>query len=172
MNNSRYYFIVQRKGLIPDVKKPVQNAEAIYTMAKELVALYPEAEITKVTVTEYDLWAESAHEHIAIAEAYKQIEAEERILLEANNHILQGIEQSFGKEYLAAVIDCLKDGEASGGLKIVDMPKGDRQEENWEDFDHIFVNQTCNGGYTGDSFSGYFYIPLPDGKYLETYYSM
>lgn len=69
------------------------------------------------------------------------------------------------------------------GYEIVDEPKGKKQEIDIEEsnFDaipeeysfltHQYVNQTTNGGYTGDEFSGDLYFPLPDGKYMKVYYN-
>lgn len=71
----------------------------------------------------------------------------------------------------------------SDGYEIVDKPKGHKQEIDIEEsnFDtipeeysfltHQYVNQTTNGGYTGDEFSGDLYFPLPDGKYMKVYYN-
>lgn len=65
-------------------------------------------------------------------------------------------------------------------FEIVDKPKGERQEFNvfepdeipdeFKYIDHIFVNQTTNGGYTGDDYAGDEYYPLPDGRYMKTAY--
>ena len=70
-----------------------------------------------------------------------------------------------------------------GEYEIVDEPKGEKQEidieesrvdeipEEYAFLTHCYVNQTTNGGYTGDDFDGYMYFPLPDGKYMKVFYS-
>lgn len=87
-------------------------------------------------------------------------------------------------KWLCEAWDEIKSGLfESDGYEIVDKPKGTKTEIDIEEsnFDaipkeysfltHQYVNQTTNGGYTGDEFSGDLYFPLPDGKYMKVYYN-
>lgn len=74
------------------------------------------------------------------------------------------------------------DAYCFGEYEIVDEPEGEKQEididesrvdeipEEYAFLTHQYVDQTTNGGYTGDEFDGYLYFPLPDGKYMKVYY--
>ena len=94
---------------------------------------------------------------------------------EKNKAYLEQIEQIRSKEYREAVELCLEEAEASGELSFIDIiclnPKH-RQEEDWDYFDHVYVDQQTNGGYTGDSFAGYIWIPITKKLYLKSYYSI
>lgn len=95
------------------------------------------------------------------------------------------------KDFLDGVYSFLvnmDDDIASGSVwqypeyEIVDEPKGKKQKIDLEESNvdkipeeyafltHRYVNQTTNGGYTGDDFSGDLYFPLPDGKYMKVFY--
>lgn len=92
-----------------------------------------------------------------------------------NNKILSELEYLGGK-YIENIMECLKESEAHGRLEIVnksDIRKQiDKQMEDWETFDHIYVDQYLDGGMSGDAFAGYIYIPLKKEKYLKSHYSM
>jgi len=55
-----------------------------------------------------------------------------------------------------------------GNFKIISKPIGNKQQE--QGFD-MWVNQTTNGGYTGDEFRGDCCILMSNGKYLQWSYS-
>lgn len=59
--------------------------------------------------------------------------------------------------------------EYRGGFKIVDEPKGNKQEEEKGMF--VYVDQWQNGDYSGDDFAGDCYFKLNNGKYLKWGYS-
>jgi len=96
--------------------------------------------------------------------------------IEHNNKILTEIEKDLGKEYVTSIRECLKESETHGKIEIVeksDIDKTiDKQMEDWGEFDYVYVDQYCNGGHTGDDFAGFIYIPIKNGKYLKSHYSM
>lgn len=53
-----------------------------------------------------------------------------------------------------------------GTIKIVSKPKGDFQDSN-NSLLKVWVNQTTNGGYTGDDFAGDVYVKLKNRCYLK-----
>lgn len=110
-----------------------------------------------------------------IDDFYKEILEEENKIFVENILLLGEIGQIKSEEYLSAVTDCLKESEAHGKLSFVDIstinPKH-KQEEDWDEFDHIYVDQQINGGYIGDEYAGYIWIPITEKKYLKSYYSM
>ena len=109
-------------------------------------------------------------------EAYAaMVEADNKLYAEIsrhNNRIFKAIEKILGKNYLDAVTDCLGEAEANGKLELVRNPEIEKQYEDWDEFDHVLVDQYVNGGYVGDDFAGDIYIPLRDGLYLKSYYQM
>lgn len=89
-----------------------------------------------------------------------------------NNRVWKAIEKVLGDEYLKDVLECLEESEANGKIELVRNPGENRQEEDWGSFEHILVDQYCNGGYVGDDFAGYVFIPLRKDLYLKSHYSM
>lgn len=75
---------------------------------------------------------------------------------------------------LNVMMEYFEDGE----YKLIDLvsrPKGERQELEEGFFpwtDHEYVNQTTNGGYTGDTFAGSVYIPITSSLYIHFEYWM
>lgn len=89
-----------------------------------------------------------------------------------NSTLLETLREKLGTEYVEDILECLKECEANGELDIVPDPGIDRQEEDWGSFDHIIVDQYVNGGYVGDEYAGWVYIPVQDGLYLKSHYNM
>jgi hypothetical protein len=69
------------------------------------------------------------------------------------------------EDFIKDINDCIEDCEGGFDFKIVDLPCGDRQVENYEFIKHIYVDQSY--GYCGDDYYGEIYIPLLDNKYLQ-----
>jgi hypothetical protein len=65
----------------------------------------------------------------------------------------------------------IREGGWCMNFLIVDKPVGVEQDE---EFDHgkRYVNQTKNGGYSGDDFAGTISIPIGCGKWLQFNYIM
>jgi len=82
----------------------------------------------------------------------------------------------FLEDLKAYMFECEAKDYGEQLYKIVDeIPANDLKyfQEEDEYIFNAYVNQTCNGGYSGDDFSGYIYIPLPImNKYFYFVYSM
>lgn len=106
---------------------------------------------------------------------YDQLIEEENKTLNMNIKLLDQVEQIQSKDYREDVEACLNEAETQGIFSFVDVsmlnPKH-RQEEDWLSFDHIYVDQQIDGGYTGDEFGGYIFVPITKKLYLCSYYSM
>ena len=109
---------------------------------------------------------------MALDEFYEEEVRRARKEAESNNKILDRIREKLGKEYVEDILECLKESEANGELEVVPNPKIKKQHEDWGSFDHILVDQYVNGGYLGDDFAGWVYIPINDGLYLKSHYNM
>lgn len=66
---------------------------------------------------------------------------------------------------------------------IIDIPKGEKQEIDLEEFEidslpkqynfitHVYVCQWRDGGMAGDDFAGDYYFPLPNNQYMKVKYT-
>lgn len=72
------------------------------------------------------------------------------------------------------ILKYIEDCETTTEFSIVTEPGADKdkQDESPYAFEYAYVNQYCNGGYTGDSYAGCVCIPLNAGKFLRFHYSM
>ena len=72
------------------------------------------------------------------------------------------------------ILEYIKDCDHTTEFSIVTEPGSDKdkQDERGYAFKFAYVNQYCNGGYTGDSYAGWVVIPLNAGKFLKFHYSM
>lgn len=112
-------------------------------------------------MTDEELEEEGRRVYAEIAEACRQ-----------NEKALQDAIAPFGSEVAEAVKDFRSDQTFTEFVGIVGSAEvqGDRQESEYETFDHEYINQTTNGGYTGDEFAGTIYFPLSDTQYLAMSY--
>lgn len=110
----------------------------------------------------------------ALNDFYNEMIEEENRINEKRKNILDHIQDIVGEQYRKDVEACLDECESCGEFQLIDKTyiKGNYQEEDWNSYDHIYVNQTTNGGYTGDEFAGHVYIPITKRLYLKSYYSM
>ncbi|MNJ75433.1 hypothetical protein D3C77_725320 [compost metagenome] len=53
---------------------------------------------------------------------------------------------------------------------IVEQPEGEAQDDGYVLGD-VYVEQTVNGGFAGDSYAGTVCMPLGEGKYLKYHYA-
>lgn len=60
----------------------------------------------------------------------------------------------------------------TGVAEFVSQPVGNYQEEGYDNIPGIWVNQTTNGGYTGDTFAGTVCVKINEEKYFKFHYSM
>jgi len=54
-------------------------------------------------------------------------------------------------------------------IEFVNQPEGDNQNSSYGIFKELYVDQ-WQTGIEGDSFSGYLYAKLPDGRWLKVSY--
>lgn len=89
-----------------------------------------------------------------------------------NARIMSAIKSQLGEKYFRAVLDCIMECEGYGLYELEREPGGHKQMEEWFEFDHIYVDQWRNGGYSGDEFAGNIWIPLKENLYLKVRYEM
>jgi len=89
-----------------------------------------------------------------------------------NTRTLNAIKNQLGEKYHQAVFDCIMECEGYGIYELTKIPGGHKQMEDWDEFDHIYVDQWRNGGMSGDDFAGDIWIPLKKDLYLKVRYEM
>jgi len=166
------YFIVKEPGMSPREMRPIGSE---FEFAKKLIAQCPEGTaIIHVLICGDNLYAEDASTFVVMVEAMVAMNKEQEAIVDRNEQLLRQMVGTYTGAYVADIRRCLSEAEAPSSwapLEIVDKPTGQSQDEDWGSFKHVFVDQYQDGGMEGDSFAGYIYIPLPDGKYLKAHYS-
>lgn len=67
----------------------------------------------------------------------------------------------------------IEDSENTWGFKIEDSPVGKFQmEDEYPELIGIWVNQTTNGGMSGDEYAGTVSVKLKNNSYFKFFYSM
>lgn len=121
-------------------------------------------------------WKPTPEEEAEMKAFHEKMLADEKAYYEklaiVNNRIFRAIKNQLGEEYYEAVKDCLEECEYNGILELTKKPSWKPQYEDWDAFDHIYVDQYIDGGMTGDEFAGYIYIPLKENLYLKSHYNM
>jgi len=110
------------------------------------------------------MFEEMAH---ADRELNKQLEEEHK----RDEKVMDSIKSSFGDNIIKQIEEEMKESEGGWNLEIVDKPEGE-SEGDLLDGREVWVNQTCNDGYNGDSFAGEVYFKLPNNKWLKWDYEM
>lgn len=85
--------------------------------------------------------------------------------------VLAQVRASTSPEVFADIEACIAESGYVYDFKLAAKPKGYEQVEDYT-FGPYFVDQTMNGGCTGDSFAGTISIPLAEGQWFEFTYSM
>lgn len=60
----------------------------------------------------------------------------------------------------------VEDLEIGGKMEIVEIPQGDKQNETYESFNQVYVDQ-WSVGMSGDTFEGTIYAQLQESKWLS-----
>ncbi|WP_298151153.1 hypothetical protein [Flavobacterium sp.] len=94
---------------------------------------------------------------------------EERAEAEQKEAVLKAVQALVPVTVYAEILDELTDGYTFD-YTITATPLGKKQDDGAAWGPH-FVNQTTNGGYTGDEYSGTVSIPLGDGRFFQFGYA-
>lgn len=101
---------------------------------------------------------------------------EEMEMIKKDLAILQSVYDSLSNEEIQFIKDEIDECCSAWGFEIVKDKPSFAPDYTKEDDDCLFdlyINQTVNGGYTGDEFAGDIYIELiPNKKYLKWSYCM
>jgi hypothetical protein len=111
-------------------------------------------------------------EYISEQEGIRAWMEHEKQEAEEYKRIMETIKEEKGVDWYNELIETLEEEDCYFSPEIVDKPKGEKQELYGDLIKEEWVNQTTNGGYTGDDFAGTIYFKLSEGRYLELQYSM
>ncbi len=70
------------------------------------------------------------------------------------------------------ILQCIEESDHTYDYSIVDEPNGNFQTNEYEFLEGIYVDQTTNGGMTGDEFAGSICVQFKKDHYFKFYYSM
>tara|TARA_R110000851_G_scaffold318700_1_gene482696 strand:+ start:809 stop:1180 length:372 start_codon:yes stop_codon:yes gene_type:complete len=111
---------------------------------------------------------QKAHEDY-FNEMRKEEVEQESIMRRALSFVKLKVSNEFYKEVLIVINDDL---EHTWNFKITEEAKGDYETQTeLPNIKGYYVNQTTDGGFTGDEFAGTIAIEFEKGKYLEWEYS-
>lgn len=88
------------------------------------------------------------------------------------NEALAHVASVVGARKLQHIKEYIAESEITTDFAIVDEHRGHKQECTGYAFRYIYLDQYSNGGYSGDDFAGWVWIPLPGAKFLKFHYSM
>lgn len=86
-------------------------------------------------------------------------------------NVLSQVERLASKRVFKEIQVELADCSNTFDYQIAEVPVGKEQDDGASWGKH-FVNQTTNGGYSGDDYAGTISIPLKDGRYFQFGYTM
>jgi hypothetical protein len=91
-----------------------------------------------------------------------------------NQRVLRAIKSVKGIAFYKHILAIIKESEGIRDVaEIVREPIGTFQKEQYgRSIKGIWVNQTTDGGYLGDSYAGTICIELKPGRYLKFHYAM
>lgn len=120
-------------------------------------------ETEEFTISDEDLAAMRAADAAMIE--YERAEDAKR------ESVLAEVRQIVSTQVYAEITEELAEDGYTFDYTIATAPLGDEQDHGAVWGAH-FVNQTTNGGFTGDDFAGTVSIPLGDGRFFQFAYSM
>ena len=91
---------------------------------------------------------------------------EENERMEKEEELLKSIKKEIFPKLYKYLMEHIEE-YSSSYFEIVEKPEGENQDEEGYEF---WVNQTVNGGYTGDDYQGYCYFELSEKRYLKWSY--
>jgi hypothetical protein len=98
---------------------------------------------------------------------------EEKRLAAIDNSILEYVKSKVSDGAYKEIIEELKECWLTYNYEIVKIPDGEMRKCDEYDFiEGVYVNQTTNGGYSGDNFAGTCAIKIAHDEYFQFYYSM
>jgi hypothetical protein len=102
--------------------------------------------------------------------AYDQMHREMADQRAQENAVLDQVKAMVSPEIFEQIQDELCDSGFTHSYLIADAPLGEPQDNSFG-LGEVYVNQTTNGGMSGDDYAGTMSMPLPDGQYFQFSYA-
>ena len=111
----------------------------------------------------------SEEDEKAIAEGMVEYDKELEKEIKRDNDFMESVRKMVSEEVFKQIEEELEESSGGDGFEIVNNPSGENQD--YKDRE-VYVNQTTNGGYSGDEFAGDCYFKIGENKYLRWSYAM
>lgn len=116
---------------------------------------------------------ENENQHYTLDDLRADTEAVERELAAVhakNQAVLDQVSTLVPPEAFQQITEYLSDSGWTFDYQLVGEPVGAAQDEGFL-LGEIYVNQTMNGGYSGDDYAGTVCMPISAGRYFQFAYS-
>lgn len=109
-----------------------------------------------------------------VEDAYAPLIAYEKEQSEIKSKCLDYVKTQVSDDLYDDILDYIESCDDTSIFEITsEEPKTKhRQSEDYDHLKEVWVDQYCNGGYTGDSFAGWIHIKINNKEYLKFHYSM
>jgi hypothetical protein len=77
-----------------------------------------------------------------------------------------------GHRKLEHIKEYIEDCEYTSEFEVTESHEGVKEDCDGYAFRYVYLDQYCNGGWAGDEYAGWVWVPLPKGKFLKFHYSM
>lgn len=102
--------------------------------------------------------------------AYDEMHREMAEQREQENAVLEQVKAMVSPKVFDQIKDTLSDSSYTHSYLIAAAPLGQPQDESF-DLGDVYVDQTTNGGMSGDDYAGTMSMPLPDGRFFQFCYA-
>lgn len=89
--------------------------------------------------------------------------------------VLARVKEIVNANHYEEIVYFIDELDRASNVRLVTTPPNDEFYQKESDYDYIkecWVNQTVNGGYTGDSFAGWCWLQIDEFLWLQMYYEM
>lgn len=123
------------------------------------------------------MYQETEEEKKQIEQAWAELAQAANEIHRCDARLLNAIKKVKGEKFHKDLVDLMEYCECGGGmfpdpLIICRDKKGSLVKEDFDSIQNYWVDQYENGGITGDSYAGYIYVEIKNGRYLKAHYSM
>lgn len=115
---------------------------------------------------EAELPAQDAERMAAYDQMHRDI-AEQR---DQERAMLEQVRAMVSPEAFGEIVAAISDSGHTHSYLIASAPLGEPQDDDFS-LGNVYVDQTTNGGMSGDDFAGTMSMPLPDGRYFQFSYA-
>jgi len=112
-------------------------------------------------------------DEIDLNDAFRQMHEMEMERYNKDQLILEQVKKLVSSNALSEIECIIEESENTYDYSIEKEYKGELEKQDQDDeIKYYYVDQTTNGGYSGDDFAGTISIPLPNGLFFQFHYSM